>query len=126
MYSVLINNKGDSFYSVEADGYKISIDAAEKGIKPLSALLASLGACIGVYINKYVKGMGKKLDNLVIRVDAEFSAEKPVYFKKIDVSVELNDSTIEQNRIEAMKRFIHNCPAHLSLENRTEIEVRIK
>ena len=123
MYKVEIDNSGDSVMKVKSVGGEFTVDTKGKGISPPSALLASLGSCIGVYIQKYAKGTNVELKGFRVNVNAEFSKENPICFKTINASVSLKDTVIDEKKKKALLRFVHNCPVHNTLNVPTEVKV---
>ncbi|HTZ11669.1 MAG TPA: hypothetical protein VMD04_04785 [Candidatus Margulisiibacteriota bacterium] len=57
MYKAEITHKEDLSFLVKAEGDEFIVDAKGKAITPPSALLVSLGSCLGVYIRKYAEGL---------------------------------------------------------------------
>lgn len=126
MYQVKVSNPGDYSFSVQSGDYQFNVDTkGEKGIRPPDALLASLGACIGVYIRKYAEGGKLALSEFNIDVRAEFSKESPVCFKKIEVLIDLKDNKLEERRLKSLLGFIKNCPVHNTLMSNPEIDLKI-
>lgn len=125
MYSVEIVNKGAYLFNAKSKDSDIVIDTDGKGMTPPDVLLASLGSCIGVYIRKYAQGARLDLKGFRIRLDADFSKEKPVYFRKIDVSISLEGSDIDERRRIALLEFIKNCPVHNTLKNNPQVNIDI-
>jgi len=126
VYQVKVSNPGDYSFSVQSASYQFNIDTkGEKGIRPLDALLASLGACIGVYIRKYAEGGKLSLSEFNIDVHAEFSKESPIRFKKIEVLIDLKDNRLEERRLKSLLGFIRNCPVHNTLKGNPEIDLKV-
>ncbi len=125
MYHVDIENTSDSSFTVKSRDYELIIDTHGKGITPPDTLLASIGSCIGVYIQKYAAGSKLDLNKFKISLDAEFDAEKPVRFKTINVSIDLNGITLDERRKKAFLDFIKNCPVHNTIKNNPDIEISI-
>ncbi|MBU2221247.1 MAG: OsmC family protein, partial [Candidatus Omnitrophica bacterium] len=101
------------------------VDAKGKGATPSDAFLAGLGACVGVYVRKYAEGAGLTLPEFSVSVDADFSKEKPVCFRKINVNVDLKGTRLEERRHKAMQEFVKNCPIHNTLKHNPEVEIKI-
>ena len=125
MYQVNIENRGGYSFNVSSEGNDFCIDTKGKGISPPAALLASLGSCIGVYLNRYVEGVGLKPNGFKITVKAEISKEKPVGFREIYVSIDLNGQELDQRRKEAILTFIKNCPIHNTLKINPNIKMEL-
>jgi len=126
MYHVDITNTGEYSFKVKSKDYEFLVDTKGKGITPPDALLASLGTCVGVYVRKYAEGAKLTLPEFNISVDADFSKETPVCFRKINVNVDLKGTQLDDRRIKAMHEFIKNCPVHNTIKNNPEVEINIK
>ncbi len=125
MYHVDILNNGDSQFEVKSNDYEFVVDTKGNGITPPDALLASLGTCVGVYLRKYAEGVKINLKQFSISVDAEFSKEPPYCFGQINVKVDLKGFKLEENRKEALLRFIKNCPVHNTLKADPLVEIEV-
>lgn len=126
MYHVDIANDGGYEFKVKSSQYEFNVDMkGAQGVTPPDALLASLGSCMGVYIRKYIEGAKLSITDFNISVDAEFSKDPPVCFKKINVSVDLKGAKLDERRLKAMVEFIKNCPVHNTLKNNPEIEITL-
>ena len=123
MFDVEILNNGGYLFKINSGEHKFTVDAKSKGATPLDFLLASLGSCIGVYARKYAEGAKIGLGDFKIMVKADFTNEKPVYFKKIDVSIDFSGSGLDERRKNALVEFVKNCPVHNTLKNNPLIEV---
>lgn len=125
MYHVGILNNGDSQFEVKSNDYEFVVDTKGNGITPPDALLASLGTCVGVYLRKYAEGVKINLKQFSISVDAEFSKEPPYCFRQINVKVDLKGFKLEENRKEALLRFIKNCPVRNTLKADPLVEIEV-
>lgn len=126
MYHVDITNTGDYSFKVKSKDYEFIVDIKGKGITPSDTLLASLGTCVGVYLRKYAEGAKLLLPEFSISVDAEFSKEAPIYFRKINVNVDLKGVRLDDRRLKAVQEFVKNCPVHNTIKNNPEVEIKIK
>lgn len=125
MQRVKVRHSQDFAFQVTSGDQEFIIDAKGSGLNPLSALLASLGSCIGVYIRKYSEGAKLNLTNFKIEVEAELTKESPFCFKKINVSLDLGDIRLDERRMHALLEFIKNCPVHNTLKNNPLVEVKL-
>jgi len=125
MYHVDINNAGEYFFKVKSKDYEFLADTKGKGVTPSEALLASLGTCIGVYVRKYAEGARLALPEFHISVDADFSKEEPVCFRKIEVRIDLKGVQLDERRLKAMHEFIKNCPVHNTLKQNPAVEINL-
>jgi uncharacterized OsmC-like protein len=101
------------------------VDTKGQGVTPPDTLLASLGACVGVYVRKYAEGAKLEIRDFSISVEAEFTKEPPVRFGNISVCVDLKGIALDERRQEALLAFIKNCPVHNTLKNNPQIEVKL-
>ena len=113
-------------FKVKSKDYEFIVDLKGKGVNPPDTLLASLGTCVGVYLRKYAEGARLTLPEFSIGVDAEFSKEAPVCFKKINLRLDLKGTQLDDRRLKALHEFVKNCPVHHTLKNNPEIEIKIK
>lgn len=125
MYHVDITNTGDYSFKVKSRDYEFIVDTHGKGVTPPDALLASLGTCVGVYLRKYAEGAKLMLPEFTISVDAEFSKDAPVCFRKININVDLKGAHFDDRRLNAMHEFVKNCPVHNTIKNNPEVEIKI-
>lgn len=126
MYHVDITNAGDYTFKVKAKDYEFMVDVLGQGITPPDTFLAGLGTCIGVYLRKYAEGAKLLLPEFSISVEAEFSKEAPVHFRKINVNVDLKGAQLDDRRLKAVHEFVKNCPVHNTIKNNPEVEIKIK
>lgn len=126
MYLVEISNREKYVFNVSSGEHQLVIDAkGGNGIKPLDALLASLGSCIGVYIRKYAESAKLEIPEFSIKVEADFGQEKPICFRKIDVNIDLKGANIDERRQKAIHEFVKNCPVHNTFKVDPEVTIKI-
>jgi uncharacterized OsmC-like protein len=125
MYKVEVKHKSEMAFEVASEGGVFMIDAkAHCGTTPPDALLAGLASCVGVYIRKYAEGAKLTLDNFTVSAEAEF-AKDPLCFKEIRVVVDLKGSDLNEQRKEALLRFIKNCPVHNTLHANPSVDIKL-
>jgi len=125
MYKVEVNNSGDSLFQVNTEGHEFSIDTKGNAASPPAVLLASLAACVGVYIRKYCEGSQLQLKEFSVKAEADFSKEAPFCFRDIRVSIDLKGAKLDERRREALLNFIKNCPVHNTLKAQPRVEINI-
>jgi len=126
VYSVDIINKGDYAFDVKSKDYEFIVDVKGKGINPPDTLLASLGTCIGIYVRKYLEGSKIQLPEFSISVEGELTKEPPFYFAKIEVTLDLKGSQLDERRKKALHEFVKNCPVHNTLKLNPEIAISMR
>lgn len=125
MYSVEVTNGPGSTLIAKSKDAQILIGLDGKSITPPDCLLASLGACVGVYIRKYAQGAKLHLENFSIKVSGQFPQEPPACFREINIDIDLKGANLDERRIKALTEFIKNCPVHNSLEVKPLIQMQI-
>ena len=99
MYEIHILNKGDYAFDIKEREGQFTADPKGNGPSPSGTLLASLGACIGVYVRRYFKGTNLELGEFSVKVEADFSKEKPISFKEINVFINLKEKFMDLDTI---------------------------
>jgi len=125
MYSVDIINNGGSDFQILSEGHGFSLDAKGSGVSPSAAFLASLGACIGVYLRKYMDSAKIESKGFRVKVEAEFKKDPRYHFQDINVSIDLKGLDLEDRRKQALLRFVKNCPVHNTLESSPHVDISI-
>lgn len=123
MYHVEVRNDGGSKFTAKSKDYEFTIDTKGEGMSPPDTLLASLGSCIGVYIRKYAESSKLAIPEFTVTAEGELSKESPVFFRLINVSVDLKGADIDDRRKKALLSFIENCPIHNTLKHTPEIRI---
>lgn len=126
MYHVQITTTGGYKFNAKSKDAEFSIGLDGKTVTPPDVLLASLGSCMGVYLQKYVDGMKLKIPGFAIDLSAEFSKEAPVCFRKINLQVDLQGAVLDERHKKGLRQFLDNCPVHETLKANPEIAVDIK
>ncbi|MFH1995470.1 MAG: OsmC family protein [Candidatus Omnitrophota bacterium] len=126
MYHVVVSHREGYEFNVRSKNGECSIGLKGKSISPPDALLASLGSCIGVYLRKYAEGATIDIPNFEVDVQAEFSKEKPVSFRDIQVTIVTKNSAIGEERKGALISFIKNCPVHNTLKERPSVSITVQ
>ncbi|MFH1867465.1 MAG: OsmC family protein, partial [Candidatus Omnitrophota bacterium] len=102
-----------------------TIDTKGSGVTPPDTLLASIGSCLGVYIRKYAEGAKLDIREFGIRVEADFTSEKPARFKDITVIIDLKGFELDERRKRSFLEFIKNCPVHNTLKSDPSVRIDI-
>jgi uncharacterized OsmC-like protein len=125
MYHVDITNSGGSVFTAKSKDSEFAVDTKGAGMSPPDVLLASLGTCIGVYIRKYVERAKLELKDFTVSVDAAFTKEPPLRFQEISLKIDLRGFALDEQRKEALLRFIHNCPVHNTLKSNPRMDIAL-
>lgn len=125
MYHVDVSCKGNSVFDVTSGGAKMTIDLTDKNFGPLPTLLASLGACVGVYLRRYADNLKLPIKEFSVSVEAELTKDATPGFKQISVSVDLKGAQLDEQKKEGLLRFIRNCPVHNTLHGNPVVDIKL-
>jgi uncharacterized OsmC-like protein len=126
VYKIEITHDKDLAFLAKNGDQEVLIDAKGDNFNPPNLLLAALGSCIGAYLRKYSEGSNINLAKFSILIEAEFSKEKPLSFREINVYINLKESQIDERRKEPLLNFIKNCPVHNTLKINPVININFK
>ena len=130
MYEANIEYKGSFNYEVRSGGYAVNVafpkkDEPVSGITPSALLLAALGSCIAVFLEKYLTGAKLGFTTFSIGVKSDISKEPPRCFRTIDVKLDIPGLVLDEKRKKVILEFIKNCPVDKTLVNKPDIKVTI-
>lgn len=131
MYEIDVRYQDSFKYTVRSPNYEIKIDFPNEGgliegITPPALLLASLGSCAAVYLERYLNGAKIKFDKFTIKVKSDICKESPRYLKNIKVDIDIPDLKLAPKRKEALLEFIKNCPVHNTLKYNPVIDIIVE
>ena len=131
MYEVDVDYENSFHYKVTSLNYEIKVDfpnpdKAIEGITPPALLLASLGSCAAVYLERYLNGAKIKFDKFTVKVKSEICPETPHYLKNIALTINLPGLKLEQKRYNALLEFIKNCPVHNTLKHNPVVDINLE
>jgi uncharacterized OsmC-like protein len=96
-------------------------DGHDLGPSPTELLVGSLGACIGMVIARYCKGIDCSTEGLALYMTYQL-ADKPKRVQSIVIDLELPNG-FPEDRIPAIQRLIRLCPVHSTLREPPEIDI---
>lgn len=77
---------GESFAAKNPAGLELALDGeSREGFSPTQALLASVGACMGIDVVLILKKMRLELEGVRVAVEGERMEEPPRYFRAIQI-----------------------------------------
>lgn len=130
MYEVNLKYINNFKYEVRSQNYSINVELpkenqALEGITPPALLLASVGSCLAVYLERYLKDTKIGFDKFFINVKSDICKESPHYLKTIDIKIEIPGLDLDEKRKRSLLEFIKNCPVHNTLANRPQVNIEI-
>lgn len=129
MDKVQISYTGGVGFQVEARGHQFAIDLAQDkggqdlGMNPPEVFMASLGACVGVYVARYCQTAKLDAEGMKIELDWQLSDDK-TRITSIDISFMLPKADIGRRR-QAILDVAHRCLLHNTILNAPEIRIAL-
>lgn len=124
-YKVEVKNKGGTEYYATSEDGDFMMDGEGAAVSPLDAFLASLGACMGTYIKKYLKSLNVDYSYFKLDIQADLIKERDYSFKDINISLDLDGAILDDLKKHSLLEFIKNCPVHATLKSVPDINVKI-
>lgn len=124
-----VSYKGGMFFEAEARAHKISLDLArdkggqDLGMNPPEVFMASLGACVGVYVARYCQNAKLDAEGMNISLDWQLSDDK-TRISSIDIVLTLPRADIGRRR-QAVVDVAHRCLLHNTILNVPEIHLTL-
>jgi uncharacterized OsmC-like protein len=109
MSEVVVNYKGGIGFEVKAREHSITIDL-EKAMNPPEVFIASLGACIGVYVVRYLQNTKLDPTDMSVRLDWSLSDDKKM-ISEINARIALPHAELGK-REKAVLEVAHHCLIH--------------
>jgi uncharacterized OsmC-like protein len=125
MYTVNVSNKGAGVFNVKTRENEIAVALTGNEFSPAEVLLASLGSCIGIYIRRYAEQANLEIKEFDIRLESDWSQEKPMALRQISCRVDLRGAVADPKRREALLAFVGNCPIKATLAVNPVIDIKI-
>ncbi len=130
MYEVDLKYEGSFKYTVASLNYEMKIDfpkpdGSTEGVTPPALLLASLGSCMAVYVERYLSEAKISFKKIFINIKSDICKDAPRYLKVIDAKIDLEGAVLDDKSRDALLRFIKNCPVHSTLMHKPEINVNL-
>jgi len=114
-----VEYKGGLQFTVSMRGHEIAVDlppakgGTDTGMTPPELLVASFGACIGVYVTEYLRKISLNPEGMSIEVDFKF-ADDPLRIGELHAKVILPAGIPEERRT-AVHRVAEKCLIHQTL-----------
>ncbi len=131
MYAIRLTREGTYTYKVTSGNFTLRVELpkegkAASGASPPDLLLASLGSCLAVYLERYLTGGKIPFSDFSIIVKSEICAEPPRHLKDIDVHIEVPGLALDVRRKKALLEFIENCPVRTTLTHEPRVSIVLK
>ncbi len=131
MYSVTVENRGDTRYHATSRGYEFLVGPQGAGANPGDTVLAGLCACVGHYVRQFLQERRLASHGFAIAAEAESTPDES-RLASIAVWIDLGDTPLDeagraQLLAAAARCKIHNtlkaaCPVTLALGRKPSAE----
>ena len=127
--SIEIRFEGGVRFAVEARGHTWTFDLPESsgggdaGPTPPEAFVASVGACIGVYLVDYCDRAGLPTEGLALTASFDTTAG-PKRIGRIQIDVKLPPG-IPEDRLRALRKVADACLIHQTLVHGPEVAIAL-
>ena len=124
-----IEYKGGLQFTASTRRHEITVDQPQEkggtdtGMTPPELLVASFGACIGVYVAEYLKSMNRNPEGMSIEVSHKF-AENPRRISELHAKV-IIPAGIPEERRTAIHRVAEKCLIHQTLRYTPAVTIDI-
>lgn len=125
-----IHHEEELRFAAHSGDHRLTIDLPEplggtgRGMTPPQLFVASLGACIGVYVVDYCETVGVSSQGLKVNMRWE-TADRPKRIGRIQADVTLPAGEVEPQRLAAIRRVAEQCLLHNTLKLTPEFDVSI-
>ncbi|HJW82526.1 MAG TPA: OsmC family protein [Acidiferrobacterales bacterium] len=125
-----ITHEEELRFSAHNDDHRLVIDLPEplggtgQGMTPPQLFVASLGACLGVYVVDYCETVGVPSQGLKIQMHWEQS-DRPKRIGRIRAEIELPEGDVTPARLAAIRRVAEQCLLHNTLKEAPAFDIEI-
>jgi len=124
---VVVRYENGTRFTATCDVYTVTTgkgddgNAARDGMTPAQLFVASLGACIALYVSGYCKHHGIPCQALTVELDRE-TARAPSRTTRITARINLGAQVSEQDAA-AILQVARQCHVHHSIEQGIEVDI---
>ena len=117
---IVTTYEGGLRFAVQIRSHRLIVDqpvragGEDAGPMPLELLSASLGSCIALYAQQYLKSRGLPYDGIRVEVDPR-GAANPARIGEFVVRLTV-PASLSAHESEMLERVARSCPAHHTLE----------
>lgn len=114
------------FKGMTSTGYEIDFDAkVEWGCMPTESLLLSLAGCMAIDTVSFLRKMRVNIKNFRIETTAERNPAPPQYFKKINMTLHIEGSELDEKKVKKAVALSHEkyCSVYHSLRKDLVVKV---
>jgi putative redox protein len=126
----VVTHLGGARFAAQVRSHTIIVDQPEHaggedlGPMPLELLGASLGACVALYVQRFLQARALACEGLRVEV-TERRAKDPPRVAEFEVRVVL-PAALPDHYAEMLERVVRSCPAHNTLAHGARVSVRLE
>ena len=120
MYSVAIENRGDTRYFARTKNYEFVMDTAGDGANPIDTLLAALSGCVGHMLRDFFRDHKIASNGFAISAEADLTEDK-TRLGDIRLVIDLKDTPVGQPGEMALMAYVESCKIHGTLSANSRI-----
>jgi putative redox protein len=123
-----ITHEEELRFAAHSGEHRLMIDLPEplggtgRGMTPPQLFVASLGACLGVYIVDYCETIGVPSQGLRVQMHWEQS-ERPKRIGRIRAEIEMPEGGVAPARLAAIRRVAEQCLLHNTLKDAPQFTI---
>jgi len=126
---MVITHEGGMKFAAQIRGHRITVDqpqgvGEDSAPMPIELLGASLGTCIGLYVQQFCHARGLPYEGMRVELE-QYGAKNPGRIGRFEVRVVLPESLPPQYAA-MIERVARSCPAHNTLEPGAEGDVQVE
>jgi|SRR5690554_2433190 putative redox protein len=126
---MVITHEGGMKFAAQIRGHRITVDqpqgvGEDSAPMPIELLGASLGTCIGLYVQQFCHARGLPYEGMRVELE-QYGAKNPGRIGRFEVRVVLPESLPPQYAA-MIERVARSCPAHNTLEHGAEVDVQVE
>jgi uncharacterized OsmC-like protein len=120
---------GDAF-TVSIRGHECVVDqpvddgGLDRGPTPTELYVASLGACVGFYAERYLARHGFRVEGLEVDTRFAFAQDRPARVSEISMTLHV-PAGFPRERLEVLQKVVDHCTVHNSIVQAPEITTTI-
>jgi len=128
---VIVEHEEAMRFAARQGEHQVMIDLPEpqggsgRGLSPPQLFMASLGACIGVYVVDYCQAVGISCRGMTVHMRWE-QMSRPKRIGRIHAEVRMPAGNIESERLQAIRRVAEQCLLNHTLRQPPAFDIDVR
>ena len=124
MYTVTMENRGDTRFHATSRGYEFVIGPKGAGANPGDTLLAALCGCVGHYVREFLAERGLASSGFSLSAEAESTPDES-QLARIDVRIALGSTALDEAGRRDLLAAAERCKIHNTLKAACQVTVSL-